>query len=169
MFCSAADLFIINTFHPVFTEIQHPMFRPCRISYTGRKLGAIDTRVLPYCLVTDGRLREPHCEDINSNSLFVTTSETAFSLMLLNMKGIFTHILIDEGGQAIEPETLIPLALADEHTKVVIAGDHLQVSGYFHMTYIYLHVHQLYTVRSGVQIQAPKCGGNDINLIRWLN
>ena len=29
--------------------------------------------------------------------------------------------------QALEPETLIPLALAGERTKVVLAGDHMQM------------------------------------------
>ena len=41
--------------------------------------------------------------------------------------GFFTHIFIDEAAQALECETLIPLGLADENTRIVLAGDHLQV------------------------------------------
>jgi helicase MOV-10 len=39
----------------------------------------------------------------------------------------FTHIFVDEAGEALEPETLIPLYLANENTSIVLAGDHLQL------------------------------------------
>lgn len=41
--------------------------------------------------------------------------------------GYFTHILIDEGAQTREPETVGPLCLAGMNTKIIIAGDHYQV------------------------------------------
>ena len=41
--------------------------------------------------------------------------------------GKFTHIFIDEGAQAREPETVAAFACADQATKIIIAGDHLQV------------------------------------------
>ena len=41
--------------------------------------------------------------------------------------GFFTHILVDEAAQAREPEVVAALALADKDTKIVLAGDHLQV------------------------------------------
>ena len=50
--------------------------------------------------------------------------------MLLNLqvfRGFFTHILIDEAAQALEPETLTPLVFAGPNTKVVFTGDHMQV------------------------------------------
>ena len=40
----------------------------------------------------------------------------------------FTHILIDEAAQAMEPECISPLLMADNATKIVLAGDHMQVS-----------------------------------------
>uniref|UniRef100_A0A915D3G5 DNA2/NAM7 helicase-like C-terminal domain-containing protein n=1 Tax=Ditylenchus dipsaci TaxID=166011 RepID=A0A915D3G5_9BILA len=40
------------------------------------------------------------------------------------LKGTFSHIIVDEAGQADELDTLIPIAgLADENTRVVLAGD----------------------------------------------
>lgn len=39
----------------------------------------------------------------------------------------FTHILIDEAAQVLEPECLMPIVMADRNTKVVLAGDHFQV------------------------------------------
>ena len=42
----------------------------------------------------------------------------------------FTHILIDEGAQTREPETIAPLSLCGPNTVVAIAGDHKQVSSF---------------------------------------
>lgn len=42
-------------------------------------------------------------------------------------KGLFTHILLDEAAQAMECETIMPLALANKSTRIVLAGDHMQV------------------------------------------
>ena len=39
----------------------------------------------------------------------------------------FTHILIDEGAQTREPETIAPLSLCGPNTVIAIAGDHKQV------------------------------------------
>ena len=39
----------------------------------------------------------------------------------------FSHILIDEGAQAREAESLGALAVVKEETKVIIVGDHKQV------------------------------------------
>ena len=63
---------------------------------------------------------------IKHSRLVITTFLTAPQLINLKVKR-FTHILIDEGAQTREPETIAPLGLADDNTKIVIAGDHLQV------------------------------------------
>ena len=43
------------------------------------------------------------------------------------MTGFFTHIMIDEAAQMREPEAVAPLCLADNRTRIIIAGDPLQV------------------------------------------
>lgn len=63
---------------------------------------------------------------IDSYDLVTTTLGTSHTL-LHNSQKAFTHILIDEGAQTREPETISPLCFARKYTKVVIAGDHLQV------------------------------------------
>ena len=45
---------------------------------------------------------------------------------LLN-PGHFTHILLDEAAQALETEAIMPLVLAEQGTRVVLAGDHMQL------------------------------------------
>lgn len=48
-------------------------------------------------------------------------------LLMLSFLGFFTHILLDEAAQAMECETIMPLALASKSTRIVLAGDHMQV------------------------------------------
>lgn len=57
----------------------------------------------------------------SAKRLVITTLGT------LRIYSRFTHILIDEGAQTREPETIGPLRFAQNWTKIVIAGDHLQV------------------------------------------
>ncbi len=45
----------------------------------------------------------------------------------LVLAGFFTHILLDEAAQAMECETIMPFALASKTTRIVLAGDHMQV------------------------------------------
>ncbi len=62
--------------------------------------------------------------------LVITTLGTAPRLFFKIPRGkryFFTDILIDEGAQTREPETIGPLSLAGKYTKIVIAGDHCQV------------------------------------------
>ena len=64
--------------------------------------------------------------------LVITTFSTSLHLSLYAgiKKGFFTHILLDEGAQTREPETIAPLCLAGNNTQIIIAGDHKQVSEY---------------------------------------
>ena len=64
--------------------------------------------------------------EIRSCRLIITTYLTTPQLIRMKVRS-FTHILIDEGAQLREPEAIAPLGLADHDTKIVIAGDHLEV------------------------------------------
>ena len=63
---------------------------------------------------------------IDSYDLVITTLGTSHTLLQKSHRE-FTHILIDEEAQTREPETISPLCFATQNTKVIIAGDHLQV------------------------------------------
>ena len=60
--------------------------------------------------------------------IVVTTFSTALNIGNLFGDSFFTHILLDEGAQVREPEAVAPLCMANEETKIVIAGDSQQVS-----------------------------------------
>ena len=68
-------------------------------------------------------------ELLDERRIVVTTFLTALRFASTEKlpRGYFTHILIDEGAQTREPETIAPLIFANETTKIIIAGDHLQV------------------------------------------
>jgi len=59
--------------------------------------------------------------------IIVTTLATAQDLLKLKLTGHFTHIFIDEAAQMTVPEVMMALSLASNTTKVVLAGDHMQV------------------------------------------
>ena len=65
--------------------------------------------------------------DLIKNRLVITTLGTAPHLSKDINAGFFTDILIDEGAQTREPETVGPLTLAGHNTRIIIAGDHCQV------------------------------------------
>ncbi|KAG7229521.1 hypothetical protein INR49_031945 [Caranx melampygus] len=58
------------------------------------------------------------------------TPDTPEGLVLrrsIQSEGYFTHILIDEASQMLECEALMALDLAGPNTRVVLAGDHMQM------------------------------------------
>ena len=71
----------------------------------------------------------PH--ELEKNRLVITTLSGApglfFRLPADKRRGFFSDILIDEGAQTREPETVGPLTLAGRFTRIIIAGDHCQV------------------------------------------
>ena len=79
------------------------------------------------CLTPGFRWNEKITKELSNYNLIVATFSTSLYLIEYLSKGHFTHVLLDEGAQAREPETIAPLCLANENTKIVIAGDHKQV------------------------------------------
>ena len=62
--------------------------------------------------------------ELKQHRLIITTFITS---MHMKNPGQFTHIFIDEGAQAREPESVAAFRFASPQTKIVIAGDHQQV------------------------------------------
>lgn len=122
---NSADKFISKYFGTIeSTKTLPPTVAPIRIVTKG--IGdELENR--PYFF----RFNDPIItkELLDERRIVVTTFLTAlhFASAKKVPRGYFTHILIDEGTQTCEPETIAPLMFADERTKIIIAGDHLQV------------------------------------------
>ncbi|XP_070187827.1 probable helicase with zinc finger domain isoform X2 [Littorina saxatilis] len=127
---SAADLYIKDFLHP-YVEDGHVEARPLRVYYRHRWVHTIPEVIIPYSLWSGERQMfcVPTEEDVKKHRVIITTLSTARYISDIGLPpGFFTHIFIDEAAQALECETLIPLGMADEQTRIVLAGDHLQIS-----------------------------------------
>ncbi|XP_032243014.2 helicase with zinc finger domain 2 isoform X1 [Nematostella vectensis] len=132
---SAADHYIVDYLHPFVTssEIGPFLCRPLRICWEHRFLSSVSHTVLKYCLIDreTGRFAIPSRQDIDCVSVIVTTLVTADVLVKMGLpSGYFSHVFIDEAAQAMEAETLIPLCLTQQSTRIVLAGDHLQMGAH---------------------------------------
>jgi helicase MOV-10 len=67
----------------------------------------------------------PGHERLLAFRILLSTCSSASLLQTLNIPvGHFSHIVIDEAGQADEPLAMIPImAFSDAHTNVILAGD----------------------------------------------
>jgi len=100
-----------------------------RINASSRLVTAIPTSLREVSNLSDGKLVYPVLEQLLKYRVIVTTLVTAGRLVSAQFsKDHFTHIFIDESGQATEPETVIPLAgLMNSRAQVVMAGDPKQL------------------------------------------
>ncbi|KAL5018495.1 hypothetical protein ScPMuIL_004217 [Solemya velum] len=130
---SAADLYIKEFLHPYVKE-GNLKARPLRIYWQHRWIQTVPEIVLQYCLLDKSgtmstTFRLPLMEDLEKHHIVITTLNTARYLNDLDLSpGYFTHIFVDEAVQVIETEILIPLSLAGPKTRIVLAGDHMQLN-----------------------------------------
>ena len=129
---SAADLYVKDYLHPYVLE-GHKEARPLRIYYRNRWVNTVPQEVQQYCLIEmeQGcrKFLMPTEEEILKHRVVVATLNTSRHIVSLNLeKGVFTHILVDEAAQAMESETLTPLAMVKPGTRLVLAGDYMQLS-----------------------------------------
>lgn len=87
---------------------------------------------MQYCLIEERNGSRAFCvptlDELKKYRIVVVTLSTSVYLSAMGLpQGFFTHILLDEAAQAIECETVTPLAIANENTRLVLAGDHMQI------------------------------------------
>ncbi|XP_067353757.1 probable helicase with zinc finger domain [Channa argus] len=127
---SAADLYIKDYLHP-YVEAGNPHAKPLRVYFRNRWVKTVHPVVQQYCLISSTQVtfQMPTREDILRHRVVVVTLSTSQYLCQLDLEpGLFTHILLDEAAQAMECETIMPFALASKTTRIVLAGDHMQLS-----------------------------------------
>ncbi|XP_066521197.1 3'-5' exoribonuclease HELZ2 [Hoplias malabaricus] len=126
---SSADLYVKDHFHISVMTAKHPT-RPLRIKAKEINLRTTESITLQYChLSKDGFSFEfPDRERVDAARIIITTTTMArlFHDMQLP-SNYFSHIFIDEASQMLECEALMALGLAGEKTRVVLAGDHMQM------------------------------------------
>ena len=126
-----ADQYIQKYFEPLLKVDSFKMKRNLKVVRVVGKDAFHDSKSKYVQIVSS---MDPATAD-NCN-LIVTTFGVMLQLqrVLVNHnRPCFTHIFVDEGAQAREPETLGAFCHAGVKTKIVIAGDHKQV------LYTYIH------------------------------
>ncbi|XP_071429110.1 3'-5' exoribonuclease HELZ2 [Pithys albifrons albifrons] len=124
---SAADIYIREYFHNYVTS-GHPWAVPLRIISTDRPITLTDPITQMYCCLSPDQLsfRHPTQAEIDKHHVIITTSMLSKDLKV--PPGYFTHIMIDEAAQMLECEALVPLSYATFETRIVLAGDHMQIT-----------------------------------------
>uniref|UniRef100_A0A667XTW8 RNB domain-containing protein n=1 Tax=Myripristis murdjan TaxID=586833 RepID=A0A667XTW8_9TELE len=127
---SSADLYVRDHFHPLIRN-GHNGIKPLRIKATTHgTLTFTDEVTMRYCLYSseEQRFLPPTKADLDVHKVVITTTTMARHLHDLKLPvGYFTHILIDEASQMLECEALMALGLAGPDTRVILAGDHMQM------------------------------------------
>ncbi|XP_048354826.1 helicase with zinc finger domain 2 isoform X2 [Sphaerodactylus townsendi] len=136
---SAADIYTREYFHD-YVASGHPGATPLRIKYVDRSIKTTDPITLRYCCLSANQdsFRLPTREELDRHQIIITTAMLSPELGV--SAGYFSHILIDEAAQMLECEALVPLSLATLQTRIVLAGDHMQMTP------------QLFCLRGGEQM-----------------
>ena len=94
-----------------------------------RPLSTLPKGLEPYVRVHDNHFVLPTLAELNAYRVIVSTCGNAsFAYNIGLPAGHFTHIFVDEAGQASEPEILTAIKpLATESTRVVLSGDPKQL------------------------------------------
>ncbi|KAF0290524.1 putative helicase with zinc finger domain [Amphibalanus amphitrite] len=131
---SAADLYI-REYLSGYVKGGMEAARPLRVYYRRRRLGTVHFTVRPFTLREDSDadddvvFRRPTTEDVLRHRVIVCTLAVSKYLTWLDLpEDTFSHILVDEAAQALEWEAARVLSLAGPQTRLVLAGDHLQLS-----------------------------------------
>lgn len=106
----------------------HPEAIPLRIKYTGLSIKTTDPITLQYCCLSPNRdsFCLPTKEELEQHRIVIVTCMLSQDLGVA--PGYFSHILIDEAAQMLECEALVPLCLATPETRIILAGDHMQMT-----------------------------------------
>uniref|UniRef100_A0A4W5KNA1 Helicase with zinc finger 2 n=1 Tax=Hucho hucho TaxID=62062 RepID=A0A4W5KNA1_9TELE len=126
---SSADLYVKGHFHESVNSGDLEI-KLLRIKSEESSVQSTDEITLQYCHRSKNRqfFSLPDKDTVDSCRVVITTTAMARHLHDLKLPGgYFTHILIDEASQMLECEALMPLGLAGPVTRVVLAGDHMQM------------------------------------------
>ncbi|XP_072415240.1 probable helicase with zinc finger domain isoform X1 [Chiloscyllium punctatum] len=134
LFCThsdtAADNFIKDYLVPMF-ENDASNLTLLRIYHKTKNVKTVHPTVQRYCLLARNQsaFLLPRKEDILKCQVVVATVSSSKYLCCADLlHGYFTHILVDDSSRAIECESIMAFGLADKTTRIVLAGDPMQLN-----------------------------------------
>ncbi|XP_015079544.1 probable RNA helicase SDE3 [Solanum pennellii] len=124
---SAADHILEKLVSQQNVEVQDNEI--LRLNALTRPLDDVNPSYLRFCNAEDDSFKCPLLRDLKRYTVIISTYASACLLYSEGIKrGHFSHIFLDEAGQASEPDTMVPLShLLKKETVVVLAGDPQQL------------------------------------------
>jgi len=112
-------------------EASYPI-RPSdifRLNAQSRQYEDVNTDFIKFCFFQDQVFKCPPLKALVQYRIVISTYSSSYLLQAEGIcQGHFTHIFLDEAGQASEPEVMVPLSgLCGRDTVVVLAGDPKQL------------------------------------------
>ncbi|CAE7596883.1 Mov10l1 [Symbiodinium sp. CCMP2592] len=110
--------------------------RMLRLNALGRNQATVPEEVREFCFTaarSDGHrgFAVPPLDQLQAYRVIICTCTCAAHIAnVANRAGVsgwFSHVLVDEAGEATEPETLVPLQLVKDTGQVFLLGDHFQL------------------------------------------
>lgn len=100
-----------------------------RLNATSRPYHDLQAEHIRYCYFVESVFRCPPLEALMRYRVIISTYTSSSLLRAEGIeRGHFSHIFLDEAGQASEPECMVPVAnLCGKETVVVLAGDPKQL------------------------------------------
>lgn len=100
-----------------------------RLNASSRSFDDLKPEYMRFCFFEDSIFRCPPLNALLRYRIIITTYMSSSLLYAEGVKrGHFSHIILDEAGQASEPETMVPISnLGRDDTVIVLAGDPAQL------------------------------------------
>ncbi|KAK7366576.1 hypothetical protein VNO80_08569 [Phaseolus coccineus] len=100
-----------------------------RLNAATRPYEDVKPEIIRFCFFDEMVFKCPPVDALSYYRIIISTYMSASLLHAEDLaRGHFSHMFLDEAGQASEPETLIPVShLCTMNTVVVLAGDQLQL------------------------------------------
>ncbi|KAF8388088.1 hypothetical protein HHK36_026754 [Tetracentron sinense] len=124
---SAADHILEKLINKDIVEIkENEIFR---LNATSRPYEDVHPNNISFCFFDEFVFKCPPLKALMRYRVIISTYMSASLLYAEGIRrGHFSHIFLDEAGQASEPETMIPISnLCGRETVVVLAGDPMQL------------------------------------------
>ncbi|KAL0489052.1 helicase mov-10-B [Acrasis kona] len=86
-----------------------------------------DQEVLRYCKIKDGSFVAPSAAEIMRCDIVVVTLSSSSYFYGNGIQNHFTHVVVDESGQGMEPEILLPFLSIMKDATIILGGDPKQL------------------------------------------
>ena len=110
--------------HSLMAQYEKLMLDSSMVFYVSNSFCASQTNFIP-----EQEFKEHIDKYLQMKQVVIVASSLTASRISSHMPDdFFTHIILEEASQSIEPEAVAPLCMANENTNIILVGDPLQAS-----------------------------------------